>query len=1129
MRRILLSMLVLLVTLVALTAGLAWYATHNEAFLKSQVEAFVLRKTGRELRIDGALRLALGRETTVEAEGIHFANASWADTSDMARIDRLRVDLDLPSLFNDAVVIPLLELEGCSLDLVKRDKGPANWDILPASAEEEEAPNNGQLPVVLLDAEIRNCRMSHTSPSRERPLLLEIDELSQQLEQGQHWQIRGAGRIDGEPIALDGWVSPARALVLGGPIDHELKADIGKVELRSAGTLQNAATGEGANIELSFKGPEFGRILNFVGAPGVSSGPFDFRLSLDTENQMTRLNIRGDLGTIRMDVEGTMDRLVDPTQGRLQGTIEGPNLELLAAAFGLDDLPTSPYALDADLGFEPGLVRFNLFELDVLPADRLSVLGKLYTGTALAGTDLDIGASTEELGRWTKALGRPDKTVGAVMLTGRFLSDASGAGSVRARIQHLATTLTMDGSLGNLSQPLQPDIGFDLHSDDPRPVAALIGDLTLPQVPVTIRGRIGRPADTLNLQDIDMLLGGHAARLTGELNPVEPFVGSDIQLQFKSPNAQDLGQLFGLEGLPLAAFELSGRVSRPAQGIRFQDVALELDGHHLTAAGLFNPAGTHEGSEFDVQVESTDVGALGQLFGQEGLPSEPLSLAASLQPEGKGLRFETRQAELGAIRLSAEGRIADLARPSGIDARFDVRLPSMRLLQFLVGDTELPDLPFSARGTLHNEQERVRLEDFRWTLGDTSGSIDGDWYTDQRVEVSIEVSGSDASQLQSWFGTSLEAQPFAVRTQVSGDAEITKFTDLTAEYGASRAGGDLTVALTEPVRISGKIHAPLIDLSGLREEEEGQVEPRADSPDSPYVFVDKPLRRIDDYGVDLDLDFTAELVDLGNTTARDVVLGIRFGKNRLELEPFMVSGAGSGKLKGHAIFDDSGDKPALDAELFAENLRLGLAAGPNQDISTYPPIDITLSLQGQGFTQREMASSLDGKLRVYLGPGQVASAGIDLFFSDFLTELFEALNPLAESSEYTRVDCAAMGADIEDGVVRVDPAVFHTEAFTIFNSGTVNLGSEKIDLSFTTKPRKGLGITPGTVINTLIKVGGTLKKPAVELDPQGAIVAGTAAIATAGLSIVAKGFSDRFLASKDPCGDARKELEKRDP
>ena len=119
-------------------------------------------------------------------------------------------------------------------------------------------------------------------------------------------------------------------------------------------------------------------------------------------------------------------------------------------------------------------------------------------------------------------------------------------------------------------------------------------------------------------------------------------------------------------------------------------------------------------------------------------------------------------------------------------------------------------------------------------------------------------------------------------------------------------------------------------------------------------------------------------------------------------------------------------------------------------------------------------------------------------------------------------------ADIVDGRVKVEPVIVHVEEFTVISKGTIDLQTEKINMSFNTKPRKGLGITPGTVINTLIKVGGTLKKPAIELDPAGTIVGGTAAVATAGLSVLAKGFSDRFLSSKDPCGDARKALAKRD-
>jgi hypothetical protein len=66
------------------------------------------------------------------------------------------------------------------------------------------------------------------------------------------------------------------------------------------------------------------------------------------------------------------------------------------------------------------------------------------------------------------------------------------------------------------------------------------------------------------------------------------------------------------------------------------------------------------------------------------------------------------------------------------------------------------------------------------------------------------------------------------------------------------------------------------------------------------------------------------------------------------------------------------------------------------------------------------------------------------------------------------------------------------------------------------------------VINPLIKVGGRLTTPAVEIDPAGTLTSGGLAVATIGLSLVAKSLSDRFLSSPDPCGDARKEIQKFD-
>jgi uncharacterized protein involved in outer membrane biogenesis len=1127
MRRLLLISLTLLIVLVAVGAGIGWYLINDEAFLKSRLNAYVLKETGRQLSVDGPLRLIPGRETTVEAEGIRFANAVWADEPDMVRIGRLRVVIDMLSLFKDTIVIPVLSVEDCAVSLVEREKGPTNWDVLPESAETAESSSSEQVPVVLLDAQIRNCRLSHSAPDREQPLQVEIEELSQQLDAGQRWQIDGAGRIDEDPIAIKGWLSPARALVLGGPLEHQLDAQIGKTVLTSAGTLQDAATGQGANIELNFRGPEIANVLAYLDLPAVSSGLFDFRLSLDTEGRKTRLNIDGNLGSVQANAEGELDRLVNPTQGHVSGKVEGPDLALLGAALGVEGLAASGYMLDADVGFEPGLLRFKLFELSVLPADRLSVLGVLGTGEAQAGTDLDLAVFSEELGRWAAALGRPVRDIGPVTFTGRLLSDDKGLGTVRAKMEHLGSTLTLEGTLGNLAKPLQPDLNLDLHSSDPRALASLFGDFSLPEAPLAVRGRISKPGDLLLLDGVDLSLGSHSARLEGQVNPSEPYSGSEVDLDVRSPNAAELGVLFGQDGLPVAPFTLTGRVSRPGQRIRFEGVDVDLAGHRVHVDGLFDPDEKYSGSEFEVQLDTPDVAELALLFGKEGLPHEPMTLSGLLKPKGKGLQFQTQQGSLGDIRIEVDGHIPDLKKPLALDATFDIRLPSLTLLAFLAPEATLPDLPFTAMGRLQNQRDKSQLQDVQMTLGDFAAKVSGDLYHDDRFDVSIDAGGPDASQLEQWLGRPLVPEPFSLRTHLSGNRDAFGVQEIAAQLGESRASGNLQIGLGTPKTVNGSLTSPFLDLSQWRTGEK-EEQPAASEPPSAFVFDDTKVMWVEDYGVDADVALTVTELDLGNTQLRDIELGFLLRRHRLELAPFSFRGERGGTFHGHVVLDDSGARPTLDVDMDGEDLRLGLTAAPGQDRETIPPLELDLSLQGSGFTRREMASSLHGKLRIFSGPGQVASAGIDFLFSDFLTELFAALNPLAETNEFTRLECSVWAADIVAGQVTVDPMITHIEGFTIFSKGTIDLQTEKVNLSFNTKPRKGLGITPGTVINTLIKVGGTLKKPAIELDPAGTIVGGTAAVATAGLSVLAKGFSDRFLSSKDPCGDARKELAKRD-
>lgn len=84
----------------------------------------------------------------------------------------------------------------------------------------------------------------------------------------------------------------------------------------------------------------------------------------------------------------------------------------------------------------------------------------------------------------------------------------------------------------------------------------------------------------------------------------------------------------------------------------------------------------------------------------------------------------------------------------------------------------------------------------------------------------------------------------------------------------------------------------------------------------------------------------------------------------------------------------------------------------------------------------------------------------------------------------------------------------------------MNLGTEKFRVDIRTVPQKGLGFSVSDLVNPYVKLGGTLAKPALTLDPEGVLIEGGAAVATGGVSLLAKHFEERFIDAKDACGKA---------
>ena len=112
-------------------------------------------------------------------------------------------------------------------------------------------------------------------------------------------------------------------------------------------------------------------------------------------------------------------------------------------------------------------------------------------------------------------------------------------------------------------------------------------------------------------------------------------------------------------------------------------------------------------------------------------------------------------------------------------------------------------------------------------------------------------------------------------------------------------------------------------------------------------------------------------------------------------------------------------------------------------------------------------------------------------------------------------------AAVEDGQLAGDPVlIVQSDKMKIVADAIVDLKTERLDADFNTVPQQGLGISLSNLINPYVKVSGTLANPALGFDPETALVEGSLAVATVGLSVLARNLTDRFLSAKDPCGKA---------
>ena len=258
-------------------------------------------------------------------------------------------------------------------------------------------------------------------------------------------------------------------------------------------------------------------------------------------------------------------------------------------------------------------------------------------------------------------------------------------------------------------------------------------------------------------------------------------------------------------------------------------------------------------------------------------------------------------------------------------------------------------------------------------------------------------------------------------------------------------------------------------------------------------------------------------------TLENVAANVVLQNGKLSVSPLSLN-AGGGVVNGAFSIEKNNNVFALNLtgkDVVLQNLWKGLTA---TDAGTFGIISggdtiISIKLNGQGATLRQMVESLDGQVIAIIGESKIQTGALKYLTGNFATQLLKALK-IDKQKKNLELSCAVVRADIGNGkAVFPKGIVFNSKQLAVVSDGAVNLKNDKID--FTLNPFNGKLADTNVVqaISSMIKIAGTVEQPKIAIDDS-AVIKNVVGVAAAGPAFL--GSQMMLDVDESPCYTALK-------
>lgn len=1064
-RRIALPVTFLVLALAGLAVGWLW--TADLGVFKPQLERFVTQKTGRDFVIDGKFSVDLAGRTTLIAEDVRLANPAWAEARDMLKIGRAEVHIDLWSLFRGPAVVELIELRDTSIQLLDPGDTPPNWELPVGPAPESEANVESGLGVLVKQIEVDRLELQLESVQRDRPLHLVIERLEQAHRDDDYLDLSARGALDGRQIEIAGELGTWSALLAGKDFAGEVDATLDTLTFSARGRVDDIAELRRPALEIAASGPDIDDLTRMLGLGENDDG--DIRLSASLapiEDGPLVLQLEGNLGRTEVDVRGEIADLHSFRDMKLRATASGPDL---AQVLHLVDGATIGHSRFISAMRDAGGGPFSL-DFSVAPREDGTEAIELHASTSIG-----------EL-RGSGSIGDPDTLLGTTF-------------SVQARIDRLGK--------------LAAAYGLDKIADTRAEISGAAEYTT---------GGIRSDGPII------LVVDGNTAEAEGVIGVQPGARGTELAVTAGGADLSDLVALFVRPvGVPALPFGATTRLRVGQDGLRLTDIEGSVGTTRVSGDGLVVPGRRIGGSWFNIAASGTEFEQLLAAFPDLRVRPGSFDLDGRIEIQEDSIAFSR-------VRLQREAGTARADLVVGIGGpqsrlEWDVAAEGADVRAVLggIGKFAVSEQPFSiaTRGTWRGTTSAVGKLDI--AIGAATLRAAGDLEfvdgaTDTEAEIALVVPSLAA------IGTindrRFRDQAVSARAVVERNNSAWSLRDLDVRFGASQIHGVVNVRPGEVPDIEIEVHSDRLAYQALLEdvEEDADSQPKFEDgrliPDTEIPF--DALRK-----ANVSLAATVAEFQRDNLFLSDATISATLRDGVLAINDLRFKGP-SGALAARATLVP-GDQPGeTTLQLVGRDLAFGLTEA-NRDLATTTDLDV--NLRSSGSTLRDLAGRSNGIVHVDIRGGRVTHGRIiQAIYGGMLEEILNTINPFRKTHPDTELECLIVPLRVTDGKVKGAPSLFmSTSKIRLAAQVGVNLQSEQLEATVRTTPRRLLSVSAAELVNPYVKIEGTLAEPRLAVDEAGVLVSGGAAVATGGLTVLARGLWDRLSRAGDACGQASKQ------